>query len=203
MMRRHISYLLFLCSVHLVHADEVLPFPFHKAYEIYSVSGHSDEEIDASYEKRPAHLKEINIDASAAWDYDFYYDDQTCDIDFITLDVTYTLPQLRISSENQEFMKAYLAYTNKIYAHEERHCAIALSQLHAIYQLIKQGQRDGCGTVQDLIGEHESNITEMNRNFDVYTNHGEIELAVSPFGEDDFLPYCKIEVPVSVHVDAS
>ncbi|MDO6706356.1 hypothetical protein [Photobacterium sp. 1_MG-2023] len=57
--------------------------------------------------------------------------------------------------------------------------------------------------MQDLIDVHESNITEMNRNFDVYTNHGEIELAVSPFGEDDFLPHCKIEIPVSVHVDAS
>ncbi|MDO6706359.1 DUF922 domain-containing protein [Photobacterium sp. 1_MG-2023] len=203
MTHRHISYLLFLCSVHLAHADEQLPFPFHKAYEIYSVSGHSDAEIDASYEKRPAHLKEKGFDAYLAWNYDFYYDDLTCEIDFFTLDVKYTLPQLSISPENEALLKGDFVYAKQLYAHEERHCAIALSQLHAIYQLIKKGQRDGCETVQDLIDVHESNITEMNRNFDVYTNHGEIELAVSPFGEDDFLPHCKIETPVSVHVDAS
>ncbi len=37
--------------------------------------------------------------------------------------------------------------------------------------------------------------------FDVYTSHGEIELAVSPFGEERYLKLCEIPYePISPHI---
>jgi hypothetical protein len=46
-------------------------------------------------------------------------------------------------------------------------------------------------------------VQAYNELFDVYTSHGEIELAESPFGEESYLKVCEIPYePISPHIQA-
>ncbi len=175
------------------YAKAELEFPFQKEFQIYQVVGDSADEIEHSFnESRPTFLKEIDFDGYTAWKYHFHADDETCEIYDFSLRVTYTLPQIIKSKTSPKSAEEFRFYLEKLYRHEQVHCAIAVKFMHDIFSSLKVGQNGRCDIANQRIVELEKELKENNELFDVYTSHGEIELAESPFGEESYLKICEI-----------
>lgn len=176
-----------------LHAGVELDFPFQKKFEIYGVGGDSIDEIEHSFDTNKFNfLKESGFDGYTEWKYDFYTSDETCEIHDFHLEVTYTLPQLAKSMTSPESTEEFRSYLEKLYRHEQSHCALAVKSMREIYLAFTDGQRGNCDKANERVIEFEGELEESNALFDVYTSHGEIELGESPFGEERYLDVCKI-----------
>ncbi|EIO3984836.1 DUF922 domain-containing protein [Vibrio vulnificus] len=177
------------------NADVRLDFPFQKKFEVYEITGNSVEEIEHSFNSRPDFLVNEGFDGYTGWKYDFHTNDDTCEIYKFELEVTYILPKFemsRTSAESAESAEEFRPYLEKLYRHEQIHCALAVKSMQEMYLAFKRGQRGGCSSANDRVIELEGDLVESNALFDVYTSHGEIELAESPFGEEPYLKICEI-----------
>lgn len=174
------------------YAENDLNFEFKKNHSYYVVEGNSEEEVELSFEQnKPKWLSNYGFDAYTMYKYDFDVDNNTCEINTFYLNVDYTLPKLK--TENKNIEHSYSNYIDELYLHEATHCAITLNIINKIYYKFKHGQKDKCSeNLRDVI-TLEKEIKESNKKFDLYTNHGEIKLGLSPFGEEDFLKYCIIK----------
>ncbi|RYU66036.1 DUF922 domain-containing protein [Aliivibrio finisterrensis] len=173
--------------------SELLPFDFNKSYDVYELQGDTPENVENSFDKRAGFLKKNNFDGYTAWEYKFNVDDDSCEIKDFNLQIKYILPRLNILNSYSQSREDYRDYLEKLYRHEEQHCAITLSQLSKMYAIFINGQSKNCSKEIEKTYLIEDNITKFNQQFDTYTDHGAIELAVSPFGEDNYLKYCKID----------
>ena len=176
------------------YANEApLPFSFSTHYEVYIVEGDSISDIEASFDAdKPKFLKDRNADGYTGWEYDYWTDDNTCEIKVFNLDITYKLPRIKQSVTSPEITELYREYIEQLYRHEETHCALTVMSVNQIYQAFKKGQKGNCTEQNQTADKLAGRVKEDNELFDTYTNHGEIELAVSPFGEEPFYPVCKI-----------
>ena len=184
----------FLCASVSAHGtDSTLGFPIFKKYDFYILKGNTQEEIEISYEtERPKSLKRENLDGYTSWEYKFWTDDETCEIKQFSLEVTYKIPRLVVSKFSPETSESYREYLEALYRHEEIHCAIATKITHEMYLAFKEGQHGSCAKQNEVVIALESQINEDNELFDTFTNHGEIELTESHFGEEGYLSLCKI-----------
>ncbi|MEZ8245174.1 hypothetical protein BCT10_08160 [Vibrio splendidus] len=173
-------------------ADVKLDFTFEKKFEVYEISGNSVEEIERSFNARPGFLVNEGFDGYTAWKYDFHTNDDSCEINEFKLEVTYTLPKFEMSKTSPESAEEFRPYLEKLYRHEQIHCALAVKSMHEIYLTFTCGQSRGCSGANDKVTELEGDLVKSNALFDVYTSHGEIELAESPFGEKPYLKICEI-----------
>ena len=173
-------------------ADVKLNFTFEKKFEVYEVSGNSVKEIERSFNARPEFLVNEGFDGYTAWRYDFNTNDDTCEINEFKLEVTYTLPKFEMSKTSPESAEEFRPYLEKLYRHEQIHCALAVKSMHEIYLTFTGGQSRGCSGANDKVTELEGDLVKNNALFDVYTSHGEIELPESPFGEKPYLKICEI-----------
>lgn len=174
------------------NADVKVDFPFQKKFEVYEVSGNSVEEIERSFNARPGFLVNEGFDGYTAWKYDFHTNDDSCEINEFKLEVTYTLPKFETSKTSPESAEEFRPYLEKLYRHEQIHCALAVKSMHEIYLTFTGGQSRGCSGANDKVTELEGDLVKSNALFDVYTSHGEIELPESPFGEKPYLKICEI-----------
>ena len=191
-MKKIVLSIVCLMTSCLANADVKLDFTFEKKFEVYEISGNSVEEIERSFNARPEFLVNEGFDGYTAWKYDFNTNDDTCEINEFKLEVTYTLPKFEMSKTSVESAEEFRLYLEKLYRHEQIHCALAVKSMHEIYLAFKGGQRGGCSSANDRVTELESDLVKSNALFDVYTSHGEIELAESPFGEKPYLKICEI-----------
>jgi predicted secreted Zn-dependent protease len=192
MMKKVVLSIYCLMASSQANADVKLDFPFQKKFEVYEISGNSVEEIERSFNARPEFLVNEGFDGYTAWKYDFHTDDDSCEIHEFELEVTYTLPKFEMSKTSDESAEEFRPYLEKLYRHEQIHCALAVKSLHEMYLAFKRGQRGECSSANDRVIELEGDLVESNALFDVYTSHGEIELAESPFGERPYLKVCEI-----------
>lgn len=174
------------------NANGKLDFPFQTKFEVYEIGGNSVEEIERSFNARPEFLVTKGFDGYTAWKYDFNTNDDSCEIYEFELEVTYTLPKFEMSKTSVESAEEFRPYLEKLYRHEQIHCALAVKSVHEIYLTFKSGQHGGCSSANDRVIELEGYLVESNALFDVYTSHGEIELEESPFGEEPYLKICEI-----------
>ncbi len=181
-----------LMASNQANADVRLDFPFQKKFEVYEISGNSVEEIEHSFNSRPDFLVNEGFDGYTAWKYDFHTHDDSCEIHEFDLEVTYALPKFEMSRTSAESAEEFRPYLEKLYRHEQTHCALVVKSIHEMYLAFKLGQRGGCSSANDRVIELEGDLVEINALFDVYTSHGEIELAESPFGEEPYLKVCEI-----------
>ncbi|MDV5168627.1 DUF922 domain-containing protein [Photobacterium rosenbergii] len=174
-------------------AETLLPFSFSTHYEVYIVEGDTISDVEVSFDSdKPKFLKDKNADGYTGWEYDYWADDNTCEIKAFNLDITYKLPRIKQSVASPEISELYREYIEQLYRHEETHCALTVMTINHIYQAFKKGQEGNCTEQNHRVNKLTDRINEDNELFDTYTNHGEIELAVSPFGEEPFYPVCKI-----------
>lgn len=183
------------------YSNTEVGFPFQKKFEIYKVVGNSADEIEKSFNgSKPNFLKMNGFDGHTAWKYNFRTDDETCEIYDFGLRITYTIPQLEMSILSPESTEEYRSYIEKLYRHERVHCALTVKYMREIFLAFKAGQHGECGSANQRTIELERELKEDNERFDVYTSHGEIELAESPFGEESYLKVCEIPYePISPH----
>ncbi|EGQ8961617.1 DUF922 domain-containing protein [Vibrio parahaemolyticus] len=184
------------------YSNAELGFPFHKKFEIYKVVGDRVDDIENSFdESRPTFLKENGFDGYTAWKYDFHTDDDTCEIYNFSLRVTYTLPQIEMSTVSPESTEEFHSYIEKLYRHEQVHCALTVKSMREIFLAFKSGQNGDCSKANQRTIDLESELEENHDLFDVYTSHGEIELGESPFGEERYLKVCEIPYePISPRI---
>ncbi len=201
-MKKIVLVSLYLLLSSYTYAKTDLGFPFHKDFEIYKVVGDNSDEIEHSFdESRPAFLKEMGFDGYTAWKYNIHTDDETCEIYDFSLRVTYTLPQIEKSTISPESSEEFRSYIEKLYRHEQVHCAIAVKFIREIFVSFRAGQNGECSRANQRTLELEKELKESNELFDVYTSHGEIELAESPFGEESYLEICEIPYePISPRI---
>ncbi|MGF1736547.1 DUF922 domain-containing protein [Photobacterium satsumensis] len=198
-MKIFIFFLVFL-PLRGLAIDTPLPFAFTTQYEIYSVEGDIVSDIEKSFEEeKPLFLKVREADGYTEWRYDYWIDDDTCEIKAFSLEITYKLPQIKKSAVSPETTELYREYIKKLYRHEETHCALTVMSVSEMYIAFEKGQKGNCAEQSKKVAELVEKVSSDNERFDTYTNHGEIELAVSPFGEEAFYPICKI--PFSGIVD--
>ncbi|MDN2480579.1 DUF922 domain-containing protein [Vibrio agarivorans] len=170
-----------------------LNFPFKKHYEIYTVTGSNADEIEHAFNHdRPDHLKQKGFDGYTAWTYDFHTNDHSCELYEFSLAVTYTLPQIVVSDTSLEAAEEFRAYIEKLYRHEQVHCALTVKSMHDIFTAFTNGRDSNCSKANRRVIALQSELITNNEKFDIYTAHGEIELANSPFGEEGYLKYCDI-----------
>ncbi|MFA0612072.1 DUF922 domain-containing protein [Vibrio sp. 10N.222.49.B4] len=191
-MKKIVLSIVCLMTSCLANADVKLDFTFEKKFEVYEISGNSVEEIERSFNARPGFLVNEGFDGYTAWKYDFHTNDDSCEINEFKLEVTYTLPKFETSKTSPESAEEYRPYIEKLYRHEQIHCALAVKSMHEIYLTFTGGQSRGCSGANDKVTELEGDLVKSNALFDVYTSHGEIELPESPFGEKPYLKICEI-----------
>ena len=192
LLKIQIGFLVFL-PLRGLAIDTPLPFSFTTQYEVYSVEGHTVADIEKSFEdEKPLFLKVREADGYTGWRFDYWTDDDTCEIKAFSLDITYKLPQLKKSAVSPEITELYREYIKQLYRHEETHCALTVMSVNEMYLAFEKGQKGHCAEQGKKVAEHIEKISGDNERFDTYTNHGEIELAVSPFGEERYHSVCKI-----------
>ncbi|ASO31010.1 hypothetical protein CG015_17595 [Vibrio anguillarum] len=195
-MKKHLISMVFIMSFFKVNAEVQLDFPFQKKFELYEVSGNSVDEIEHSFDTdRPDFMIKDGFDGHTAWKYDFYTNDDSCEINKFSLEVTYILPKFEMSKTSPESAEGFRSYMEKLYRHEQIHCALAVKSMHEIYLAFKNGQRGKCSSTNDRVIELEDELVENNALLDIYTSHGEIELEKSPFSEERYLKICEIPFP--------
>ncbi|MCZ4374280.1 DUF922 domain-containing protein [Vibrio diazotrophicus] len=201
-MKKSVFVILFLLVSSYGYADNDLDFPFRIDFQIYKVVGDSTGEIETSFnESKPDFLKKNGFDGYTGWNYDFHTNDDTCEIYDFSLRVTYTLPQIEISTITPESAEAFRSYTEKLYRHEQVHCALTVKSVRDIFFAFKSGQYGNCAEANHRAIELENELEENNELFDVYTSHGEIELTESLFGEEGYLNICEIPFdPISPRI---
>ncbi|HDZ9223226.1 TPA: DUF922 domain-containing protein [Vibrio cholerae] len=186
------TYLIFVGQV---FASSDLGFPFQKQIEIYLVGGANVDEVNLSFDaNKPNVLEAKGFDAYTSWKYDFYTNDDTCEIYEFNLGVKYTLPRIDSLSTSKEVSEEFRTYLEQLYRHEQVHCALVAKFMHEAFLTFKEGQNGECSIANQKVTKLESEFEENNALFDVYTSHGKIELAESPFGEENYLDMCKIPI---------
>lgn len=199
-MKKNIFHVASVCTFMLfssnINADSLIDFTLDVEYQPYSVIGGTSEEIDSYFDnEKPFFLKNVNLDAYTSWKYDIKYDDESCNIESYNVKILYTLPQIQSTDNHSQIFEDFSFYLNQLYRHEETHCAISVKLFQNIYTALKKGQSGNCKKQLLIIDNLEMQIKKQNELFDVYTNHGEIELEISPFSESEFYPVCKINIP--------
>ncbi|WP_253822786.1 DUF922 domain-containing protein [Vibrio aestuarianus] len=132
-MKKVILSIYCLMAFSQANADVKLDFPFQKKFEVYEISGNSVEEIERSFNARPEFLVNEGFDGYTAWKYDFHTDDDSCEIHEFELEVTYTLPKFEMSKTSDESAEEFRPYLEKLYRHEQIHCALAVKSMHEMY----------------------------------------------------------------------
>ncbi|CAK2041663.1 DUF922 domain-containing protein [Vibrio crassostreae] len=188
-----------VCSLlpYIANSDVVKhSYPFSKHYEIYTVKGRNLEQVDASFEQAmPSWLYSAGFDAYTKYQYDFNIDEDTCHIHRFSFEVTYTLPQLVINEESKQLKQEYESYLNKLYRHEEIHCAISMEIVDKMYDAARYGLNNPkkCALSLKQIRIFENTLLEVNKQFDRETNHGEFPDRSSLLVTPQYIDKCKIE----------
>jgi hypothetical protein len=168
-----------------------LNFPININAEFYDVVINNDGDVERV--DKPLFLKQLGFDAYTFWDYNFYADDTTCEIKDFSLDIKYTFPRIILVGGNLERQHYYFNdYVSELIKHEYTHCAITTKKMHDIYLELTTNSHVPCKEKAEKVYILEQEIEEANILFDTYTNHGEIELEVSPFNEDDYYSHCVV-----------
>ncbi|MDE1348790.1 DUF922 domain-containing Zn-dependent protease [Vibrio aestuarianus] len=178
-----------------IHAGTVQSiYPFDKSYDIYTVTGNSIEQIDASFElSMPSWLYNQGFDAYTRYKYDFLIDDETCSIERFSFKVNYTLPQLVLNEDTTYLKHEYKTYLQNLYRHEEIHCAISMEIVDKMYKAAQGGQNNprSCTAKLAQIQMLEEELIEINKSFDRDTNHGEFPHK-SLLGRQEYINKCQI-----------
>lgn len=191
-----ISLILIIFNYAKAESQPDIGYSLEINYQTYNVIGETETEINTSFNNKIKFIENTDIDAYTQWNYNIINDDTTCEINKFSVNVTYILPQIIISDSNKKAASLFKSYLERLYRHEETHCAISVKLLHDIYIAIEKGQSSNCNDQREIADRLEQDISKSQEAFDMYTNHGEIELANSPFGEEKYLAYCKISLPV-------
>lgn len=168
-----------------------LNFPINISAEFYDIVIDNDGSVGRA--NKPLFLEQLGFDAYTSWDYNFYTDDTTCEVEGFSLDIKYTLPRIVSEDGDLELQHHYFNYhVSELVEHEYTHCAITTKKVHDTYLELTTNPHLPCKKKAEKIYLLEKEIKETNIRFDTYTNHGKIQLEVSPFNESDYYSHCSI-----------
>ncbi|MGY5832888.1 DUF922 domain-containing protein, partial [Vibrio vulnificus] len=138
---RNCGFLALVLFSHVALGQSLLGYQLDIKYKPYIVTGNNSDELNASFDNdKPKFMIENHADGYTQWKYDIINDDETCELKKFDVEITYILPQLEMSDRNNEAVSEFKPYVEKLYRHEETHCAIAVHLFHEIYLAIKKGQ---------------------------------------------------------------